>query len=70
MDSSSSCVRHWVDCNTLKKLEVARTLEKFAHPCPTVSSEEFVSIVDNNVYSPNYDRRRHVGVCSKLKKYH
>ncbi|GFX92753.1 transposable element Tc3 transposase [Trichonephila clavipes] len=27
------CHRFWVDCNTLKKLEVARTLDKSAHPC-------------------------------------
>ncbi|GFW65844.1 hypothetical protein TNCV_586701 [Trichonephila clavipes] len=29
---SSLHLRHWVDRNTLKKLKVARTLEKSAHP--------------------------------------
>ncbi|GFV56819.1 hypothetical protein TNCV_3995181 [Trichonephila clavipes] len=30
---SSLYLRHWVDCNTLKKLKVARALEKSAQPC-------------------------------------
>ncbi|GFX38475.1 hypothetical protein TNCV_2344481 [Trichonephila clavipes] len=31
--ATSLHLRHWADRNTLNKLEVARTLEKSAHPC-------------------------------------
>ncbi|GFX12129.1 uncharacterized protein TNCV_2999121 [Trichonephila clavipes] len=40
---SSLHLRHWVDRNTLKKLKVARALEKSAHPwCKVLIAEETV----------------------------
>ncbi|GFX93886.1 hypothetical protein TNCV_3412491 [Trichonephila clavipes] len=39
-------LRHWVDSNTLKKLEAARTLEKFALPFATGTMEQIPPMAD------------------------
>ncbi|GFW60634.1 hypothetical protein TNCV_569801 [Trichonephila clavipes] len=41
-----------VDCNTLKKLEVARTLEESAHPLSYTVKKHFNAILNNVFKSP------------------